>query len=131
MSAVRCPVVIENFHIFHSGQCENTFNMFASYNKYSASQRYNIFVCEQTLIGEVLPIYNIACVWYMIMLEDYDGKDEPLSLFVSYESNRRCLISVRLRPPLTDIFEDVRSGRPELRSGVRAARGSSGRCADG
>lgn len=29
MSAVRCPVVIENFHIFHSGQCENTFNMSA------------------------------------------------------------------------------------------------------
>ena len=25
MSAVRRPVVIENFHIFHSGQCENTF----------------------------------------------------------------------------------------------------------
>lgn len=34
-----------------------------------------------------------------------------------YESNRRCLISVRPRPPLTDIFEDVRSGRPELRAG--------------
>ena len=34
-----------------------------------------------------------------------------------YESNRRCLISVRPRPPLTDIFEDVRSGRPELRGG--------------
>lgn len=33
-----------------------------------------------------------------------------------YESNWRCLISVRLRPPLTDIFEDVRSGRPELRA---------------
>ena len=48
-----------------------------------------------------------------------------------YESNRRCLISVRPRPPLTDIFEDVRSGRPELRGGVRAVRGSSGRCADG
>ena len=42
-----------------------------------------------------------------------------------YESNRRCLISVRPRPPLTDIFEDVRSGRPELRGGVRAVRGIS------
>lgn len=35
-----------------------------------------------------------------------------------HDSYHARLGSVRLRPPLTDIFEDVRSGRPELRAGL-------------
>ena len=47
MSAVRCPAVLKNFHIFHSGQCEKHFlNMSAGF---PTRQIYIFFVFRTTL----------------------------------------------------------------------------------
>lgn len=56
MSAVRCPLTLENFHIFYREQCENTFIKYV---------RFGLAPSATTKL-EIFHIPNNTCMEYRV-----------------------------------------------------------------